>query len=373
MKGSIVAIVTPMLKNGDIDFASFKNLLSFHADAGTDGIVLVGTTGESATLNKKERAEIFSFANSNTNIPLMAGVGSSSTAEAIELVECSLKNGIKKCLAVTPYYNKPSQKGLELHYTELSQVGAEIILYNVPGRTGVDLLPTTIEKLIEIKTISGIKEAVNTEERFLALSKIKDKRQDFQLYSGDDPSIGDGKVTGEGGNAFKLECKHGRIVLIAKSSDIELRGRNISLVATKNIHLNAKINTTIDTGNDMNIWAKNDMNLDSNKELFINGGNAVGIHCEADVIHTTSGRDEEDAPDFYKDFSGFYDPTVPQATRDSRDDEVFQKRQQLKKEALRQEEEKREELIERFRNKREKFRKKFLVYIYYNLYNNFYC
>ena len=188
MKGSIVAIVTPMLKNGDIDFASFKNLLSFHADAGTDGIVLVGTTGESATLNKKERAEIFSFAKSNTNIPLMAGVGSSSTAEAIELVECSLKNGIKKCLAVTPYYNKPSQKGLELHYTELSKVGAEIILYNVPGRTGVDLLPTTIEKLIEIKTIAGIKEAVNTEERFLALSKIKDKRQDFQLYSGDDPS-----------------------------------------------------------------------------------------------------------------------------------------------------------------------------------------
>ena len=188
MKGSIVAIVTPMLKNGDIDFASFKNLLSFHADAGTDGIVLVGTTGESATLNKKERAEIFSFANSNTSIPLMAGVGSSSTAEAIELVECSLKNGIKKCLAVTPYYNKPSQKGLELHYTELSKLGAEIILYNVPGRTGVDLLPTTIEKLIEIKTIAGIKEAVNTEERFLALSKIKDKRQDFQLYSGDDPS-----------------------------------------------------------------------------------------------------------------------------------------------------------------------------------------
>ena len=138
--------------------------------------------------------------------------------------------------------------------------------------------------------------------------------KNLEIYSGDDASIGDGKVTGEGGNAFKVECKHGRIVLIAKSSDIELRGRNISLVATKNIHLNAKINTTLDTGNDMNIWAKNDMNLDSNKELFINGGNAVGIHCEADVIHTTSGRDEEDAPDFYKDFSGFYDPTVPQVT-----------------------------------------------------------
>ena len=138
--------------------------------------------------------------------------------------------------------------------------------------------------------------------------------KNLEIYSGDDASIGDGKVTGEGGNAFKLECKHGRIVLIAKSSDIELRGRNISLVATKNIHLNAKINTTIDTGNDMNIWAKNDMNLDSNKELFINGGNAVGIHCEADFIQTTSGRDEDDAPDFYNEFSSFYDPTVPQVT-----------------------------------------------------------
>ena len=188
MKGSIVAIVTPMLKNGDIDFASLENLLGFHADAGTDGIVLVGTTGESATLNIKERAEIFAFANSNTDIPLIAGVGSSSTTEALELVECSLKNGIKKCLAVTPYYNKPSQKGLELHYIELSKIGAEIILYNVPGRTGVDLLPSTVEKLIKIKTITGIKEAVNTEERFLALSKIKGKRQDFHLYSGDDPS-----------------------------------------------------------------------------------------------------------------------------------------------------------------------------------------
>ena len=138
--------------------------------------------------------------------------------------------------------------------------------------------------------------------------------KNLEIYSGDDASIGDGKVTGEGGNAFKLECKHGRIVLIAKSSDIELRGRNISLVATKNIHLNAKINTTLETGNDMNIWAKNDMNLDSNKELFINGGNAVGIHCEADFIQTTSGRDEDDAPDFYNEFSSFYDPTVPQVT-----------------------------------------------------------
>ena len=130
--------------------------------------------------------------------------------------------------------------------------------------------------------------------------------KNLEIYSGDDASIGNGEVTGEGGNAFKVECKNGRIVLIAKSSDIELRGRNISLVATKNIHLDAKINTTIETGNDMN--------LDSNVELFINGGKSVGIHCEADFIQTTSGRDENDAPDFYDEFSSFYDPTVPQVT-----------------------------------------------------------
>lgn len=189
MKGSIVAIVTPMLKNGDIDFVAFENLLGFHADARTDGIVLVGTTGESATLNKDERAEIFAFANSKTEVPLMAGVGSSATADAIQLIECALENNINECLAVTPYYNKPSQIGLELHYKELSKVGANITLYNVPGRTGVDLLPATIEKLLDTEKITGIKEAVDTEQRFLALKRLKDKRHDFKLYSGDDPSF----------------------------------------------------------------------------------------------------------------------------------------------------------------------------------------
>ena len=189
MKGSIVAIVTPMLKNGDIDFVAFENLLGFHADACTDGIVLVGTTGESATLNKDERAEIFAFANSKTDLPLMAGVGSSATADAIQLIECALENNINECLAVTPYYNKPSQIGLELHYKELSKVGANITLYNVPGRTGVDLLPATIEKLLDTEKITGIKEAVDTEQRFLALKRLKDKRHDFKLYSGDDPSL----------------------------------------------------------------------------------------------------------------------------------------------------------------------------------------
>jgi len=189
LKGSIVAIVTPMNQDGTIDFDSFIKLIKFHEDSQTDGIVLVGTTGESATLSKTEREEIFKFAKSTTNIPLMAGIGSSSTSEACELADIALKNDIKECLAVTPYYNKPSQKGLSLHYEELSKTGANIILYNVPGRTGVDLLPSTVLKLTENENITGIKEAVNTESRFKDLLAIKAMRPDFLLLSGDDPTF----------------------------------------------------------------------------------------------------------------------------------------------------------------------------------------
>ena len=189
MKGSIVAIVTPMDHKGSIDFDSFSRLIKFHEDSGTDGIVLVGTTGESATLNKEEREEIFKFAAELTHIPLMAGIGSSSTLESCELAEVALKHGIIECLAVTPYYNKPSQKGLSLHYKELCKTEANITLYNVPGRTGVDLLPKTVFDLIEIENITGIKEAVNTADRFEDLLKVKAARPEFSLLSGDDPTF----------------------------------------------------------------------------------------------------------------------------------------------------------------------------------------
>lgn len=189
MKGSLVAIVTPMFKNGEIDFDSLKKLFNFHEEKRTDGIVLVGTTGESATLNKFERGEIFSFAKKESKIPLIAGVGSSSTKDAIELIEISAKSGIYDCLAVTPYYNKPSQKGMFLHFQELSKTSCNIVLYNVPGRTGVDLDPVTTKQLAEIENITGIKEAVDTTERFRALQDIKSMRDDFLLYSGDDPTF----------------------------------------------------------------------------------------------------------------------------------------------------------------------------------------
>ncbi len=189
MKGSVVAIVTPMDNKGSIDFDSFSKLIKFHEDSETDGIVLVGTTGESATLNKEEREEIFKFAKGSTDIPLMAGIGSSSTLEACELADVALKNNINECLAVTPYYNKPSQKGLSLHYQELCKTGANIMLYNVPGRTGVDLLPRTVLELTEIENITGIKEAVNTEDRFRDLLEVKAIRPEFLLLSGDDPTF----------------------------------------------------------------------------------------------------------------------------------------------------------------------------------------
>ena len=138
------------------------------------------------------------------------------------------------------------------------------------------------------------------------IAKIK-ANKNFELYSGYDASIGNGEVTGEGGNAFKIECKHGRIVITAKSSDIELNGRNIVLNAKKNIYLEAEINTRIRTGVDTKILTGNNMDILADKELFVGGGGAVGIHCESDFIETTSGVDLDVAPDFFDELSGFHD------------------------------------------------------------------
>lgn len=130
--------------------------------------------------------------------------------------------------------------------------------------------------------------------------------KNLEIYSGDDASIGDGKVTGEGGVAFKIECKHGRIFITSKASDIELNGRNIVLAAKKNIYIDAGDNVRMRSGSQTDILAGADMNFDSGRELFINGGAAVGIHCEASFIETTSGVDLDIAPDFFDQLSSFY-------------------------------------------------------------------
>ena len=138
------------------------------------------------------------------------------------------------------------------------------------------------------------------------IAKIK-ANKNFELYSGYDASIGNGEVLGEGGNAFKIECKNGRIVILAKASDIELNGRNIMIKASKNIVVDAENNIRINAGVNMDIKAGGDMNIVADKELFVGGGGAVGIHCEGDFIETTSGVDLNVAPDFFDELSGFYD------------------------------------------------------------------
>ena len=144
--------------------------------------------------------------------------------------------------------------------------------------------------------------------------KMKSNKS-FEIYSGYLPEVNNGEVTGEGDIAIKLECKNGVIHIESKSSDIEINGRNISLVAQKNIYLDAGNNIKTRSGADTEIVAQADFTVDATKELFINGGGAVGIHCESEVIHTSSGLDEFMAPDFYQEVTPFHDENVPSLSK----------------------------------------------------------
>ncbi|MDO9238940.1 MAG: 4-hydroxy-tetrahydrodipicolinate synthase, partial [Methylicorpusculum sp.] len=162
IQGSIVALVTPMDESGSIDQVSLKNLVEFHIEQGTDSIVAVGTTGESATLNEEEHCEVIAaiVGYAAGRIPILAGTGANSTSEALELTRRAKAAGADACLLVTPYYNKPTQEGLYLHHKLIAEaVDIPQILYNVPGRTAVDMLPETIARLSEIENIVGVKEA----------------------------------------------------------------------------------------------------------------------------------------------------------------------------------------------------------------------
>ncbi len=186
-QGSIVALVTPMLENGDVDFAALENLINWHIDQGTDAIVAVGTTGESATLDFDEHeALVKRFVEIvDKRVPLIAGTGANSTSEAIELTSSAKESGVDACLLVTPYYNKPTQEGLYQHYKKIAEtVDIPQILYNVPGRTAVDMLPQTVQRLSQLKNIVGIKEATGNIER--ALEIINLCGDDFVVLTGDD-------------------------------------------------------------------------------------------------------------------------------------------------------------------------------------------
>lgn len=186
-KGSMVALVTPMTNDGAIDEAALEALVEFHIKNGTDAIVAVGTTGESATLDEEEHCYVMrrTVILARGRIPVIGGTGSNSTTEAIALTRCAKEAGVAACLLVTPYYNKPTQEGMYLHFKAVADaVAIPQILYNVPGRTAVDLLPETVARLAKVKNIIGIKEATGNLDRARALLQLCGPQ--FELYSGDD-------------------------------------------------------------------------------------------------------------------------------------------------------------------------------------------
>jgi len=187
ISGSLVALVTPMLDDGAIDWQRLDELLAWHIAQGTDGIVAVGTTGESATLSVAEHCAVIErvVAQVAGAIPVIAGTGANATAEAVELTAEAARLGADACLLVTPYYNKPTQEGLYLHYRFIAEaVSIPQILYNVPGRTGVDLLPDTVARLAGIDNIVGIKEATGDMGRGREILDVCSGR--MAVYSGDD-------------------------------------------------------------------------------------------------------------------------------------------------------------------------------------------
>ncbi|MEK7322637.1 MAG: 4-hydroxy-tetrahydrodipicolinate synthase [Pseudomonadota bacterium] len=185
--GSMVALVTPMQTDESLDADGLARLVEFHIEQGTDAIVAVGTTGESATLDEKEHCQVIrqvvEFVRGR--VPVIAGTGANSTREAIDLTRCAMESGADACLLVTPYYNKPTQEGLYRHHKAVAEaVPIPQILYNVPGRTAVDMLPETVERLAAVPNIVGLKEATGNLERARDLVRRCGDRLD--LYSGDD-------------------------------------------------------------------------------------------------------------------------------------------------------------------------------------------
>lgn len=214
-KGSIVALITPMDEKGKICQQSLKKLINYHIKNGTSAIVAVGTTGESATLNPEEHSRVIMLTLdlADGRIPIIAGTGANATSESILLTKKFEKSGIQACLTVTPYYNRPTQEGLYQHFKSISEnSNLPQILYNVPARTGCDLLPETVIKLAKLKNIIGIKEATGDLSRIHLIKQyVKD---DFIIFSGDDETALDFMQLGGNGvisvtaNIAALEMKN---------------------------------------------------------------------------------------------------------------------------------------------------------------------
>src|SRR3990167_5284309 len=187
LTGSIVALITPMHQNGTIDYATLHQLIDWHLKSGTAGLVVAGSTGESMTLDPDERTALIAEVSEHVSgqVPVIASTGTSATHTTIKLTEAAKKAGADVALIVTPYYNKPPQEGLYLHYKTIAEnIDIPIILYNVPGRTACDLLPETVAALSTLQNIIGIKEAVGQLER---ARTIREKcGPTFMLFSGED-------------------------------------------------------------------------------------------------------------------------------------------------------------------------------------------
>ena len=189
IKGSIVAIVTPMQADGSLDLPGLRKLIDWHIAEGTDGIVIVGTTGESATVSVEEHCALIKLAVEHTagRIPIIAGTGGNATAEAIRLTEYAKEAGADAALLVVPYYNRPTQEGMYCHFKAIAEaVDLPIILYNVPGRTVADMSNETVLRLAAIPNIVGLKDATGNIGRGIELLRLAPAS--FAVYSGDDPT-----------------------------------------------------------------------------------------------------------------------------------------------------------------------------------------
>ncbi len=199
-RGSMVAVVTPMQADGALDFAALASLVEFHIENGTDALIAVGTTGESATLDFEEHIAVVAKVVElvRRRIPVIAGTGANSTREALHLTQRAMAAGADACLLVTPYYNKPTQEGLYRHYKLIADsVPIPQILYNVPGRTACDMQPDTVERLADTPNIIGIKEASNLERIQELVRRCGDR---LDVYSGDDGIAAEAILSGAKGN-----------------------------------------------------------------------------------------------------------------------------------------------------------------------------
>lgn len=213
LKGSLVALVTPMLENGDIDYPKLEILIDFHVAQGSQGLVIAGTTGESATLDFDEHCDLLNRSREiiHQRLPMIAGTGANSTSEAIHLTHCAKKAQADAALLVTPYYNKPSQQGLYLHHKAIAEaVDIDQLLYNVPGRTACDMQADTVQRLSQISNIIGIKEATGDLSRLREIQQRVD--ESFILLSGDDATT----------REFILQGGHGSISVTANVAPAQM-------------------------------------------------------------------------------------------------------------------------------------------------------